>query len=353
MLIRSNQLTLNESTTILDSGVYLTEAEAALNPVAVPVLENQRLDICTVSYNDIQRVCEDYGCYNEDALHAIAEASNVDIDHIAVAIDESDIILDPSIVNEFSQYVVKPLSENSLAYIFCETSLENFIDTEDPFYLNFLESFNNEDGLCYLIEALLPGTNIDEKDLKNRDQKMADYYNSLMGSNGKKYTTDDVAGQGMGANLGAKYKNSLHMYRNQAARLRKLLKKAKDKDSKERIKGMISNVQDKIKNANKENNKMDNYYDSLKPGKTKTGTGKTGNPQVDKAIADAQNSNDPGFISKKVAALRNFYKKFLDQANKEKDQNKISWYKNIARVILNVIDKLLAKIQGNNGTENK
>ena len=36
MLIRSNQLTLNESTSILDSGVYLTEAEAALNPVAVP-----------------------------------------------------------------------------------------------------------------------------------------------------------------------------------------------------------------------------------------------------------------------------------------------------------------------------
>ena len=337
MLIRSNQLTLNEATSILDSGVYLTEAEAALNPVAVPVLENQRLGVCTVSYNDIQRVCEDYGCYSEDALYAIAEASNVDIDHIAVAIDESDIILDPSIVNEFPQYVVKPLSENSLAYILCETSLENFIDTEDPFYLNFLESFNDEKLLYDLIV----------------EDAVSDYYNNLLKQTGSnvRISEKDVQNQGIGANTGAKYDSDLHMYRSQVARLRKLLKKTKDKDSKERIKGMISNVQDKIKNANKENNKVNNYFDSLKPGKTKTG--KTGNPQVDKAIADAQKSNDPGFISKKVAALRNFYKKFLDQANKEKDQNKISWYKNIARVILNVIDKLLAKIQGNNGTENK
>ena len=48
MLIRSNQLTLNEASSILDNGVYLTETESALNPVAVPVLENQRLGICTV-----------------------------------------------------------------------------------------------------------------------------------------------------------------------------------------------------------------------------------------------------------------------------------------------------------------
>ena len=65
---------------------------------------------------------------------------------------------------------------------------------------------------------------------------------------------------------------------------------------------------------------------------------------VEQAFKDAQKSNDPGFISKKVAALRNFYKKFLDQANKEHDQDKISWYKNIARVILTYIDKLLAKL---------
>ena len=63
-----------------------------------------------------------------------------------------------------------------------------------------------------------------------------------------------------------------------------------------------------------------------------------------KQLMNGKNEDNPGFISRKIAALRNFYKNFLNQANKEKDEGKISWYKNIARVILKYIDKLLAKL---------
>ena len=337
MLIRSNQLTLNEASSILDNGVYLTEAEAALNPVAVPVLENQRLGICTVSYNDIQRVCEDYGCYNEDALHAIAEASGIDVDNIAVAIDESDIILDPEIVNEFAQYVVKPISENSLAYIFCEASLEQLIDTGDSDYLYFLENVNSEDALCaMLLEAM----------------SVEEYYKSLGATD--KMLGNSNSGVGTGETDWSSYvgdQNILKIQRpgiqrNQVRRLNKLLKSGKlDKEGKKRVKDMIKKIEAKLGGAQETKEKTIKSINN--------GTNKDLPPAVSKAISDAQSSNDPGFISKKVAALRNFYKKFLDQANKEHDENKISWYKNIARVILNVIDKLLAKIQGNNGAGSK
>jgi hypothetical protein len=48
---------------------------------------------------------------------------------------------------------------------------------------------------------------------------------------------------------------------------------------------------------------------------------------------------------KKISSLRNLYQKWLTKANKEKDAGKIGMFKNIARVIMNVIDKLLAKLQ--------
>ena len=66
--------------------------------------------------------------------------------------------------------------------------------------------------------------------------------------------------------------------------------------------------------------------------------------KIKETVQKAQQSNDPGFISKVVASLRNFYRKFLEKANQEHDSGKIAWYRNFARVILNYIDKLLAKL---------
>ena len=67
-------------------------------------------------------------------------------------------------------------------------------------------------------------------------------------------------------------------------------------------------------------------------------------PKVQEEIKKAENTNDPGRISKVVASLRNFYRGFLQRAEQEHDSGKIAWYKNIARVILSYIDKLLAKL---------
>ena len=158
MLIKQDQLcSLYEMSTmdILDSSTYLLEKESSLSPIAVPVLENQRLGVYTVSYRDIKNISEDYGYYNEDALHAIAEASGIDMDRIAVAIDESDIILDPEIVNEFAQYTIIPESDYSVPSVFVEACLTNFIESDfDEDYLDIMcEPSSMVDTLDYYQEG--------------------------------------------------------------------------------------------------------------------------------------------------------------------------------------------------------
>lgn len=130
MLITSDQLYgLHElsSMDILDNSVYLTESESVLNPIAVPVMENVRLGCCTVYYKDIEKVSEDYGISEEDALYSIAEEADVDVNDIAVAIDESKIILNPSIAYEFPNHTIIRESDYSIPSVFVEACLSNYI----------------------------------------------------------------------------------------------------------------------------------------------------------------------------------------------------------------------------------
>ena len=51
------------------------------------------------------------------------------------------------------------------------------------------------------------------------------------------------------------------------------------------------------------------------------------------------------YLARAVARLRQTYRKFLLRADKENDENKIKWYKQIARKILQAVDWVLNKIQ--------
>lgn len=51
------------------------------------------------------------------------------------------------------------------------------------------------------------------------------------------------------------------------------------------------------------------------------------------------------YLAKAAARLRQTYNKFLVKANQEKSEDRIKWYKNIARKILQVVDWVLRKIQ--------
>jgi len=65
---------------------------------------------------------------------------------------------------------------------------------------------------------------------------------------------------------------------------------------------------------------------------------------IENTTSNAQNKPKQWLINK-LEWLRKLYKKFLDQANKEKNENRIGVFKNILRVILNAVDKLVMYLQ--------
>lgn len=147
MLITESQL--NRSTTgfenILDEAVYLNETESALSPVAVPVVENSRIGAAVVNFADVERLAEENCMDYFEAVDTIAEANKIDVDSIAVAVDEARIIMDPEIVNECHNVVVRPISENSDAFIYVDMMLEAFENTGDVTFMNMLVE-ENEGG---------------------------------------------------------------------------------------------------------------------------------------------------------------------------------------------------------------
>lgn len=139
MLITESQL--NRSTSfqsILDEAVYLNEAESALSPVAIPVVENSRIGAAVVNFSDVERLAEENCMDYFEAVDAIAEANEISATDIAVAVDEARIIMDPEIVNECHNVVVRPISENSDAFIFVDMMLEAFENTGDVTFMNML-----------------------------------------------------------------------------------------------------------------------------------------------------------------------------------------------------------------------
>lgn len=145
MLITESQL--NRSTSfqsILDEAVYLNEAESALSPVAIPVVENSRIGAAVVNFSDVERLAEENCMDYFEAVDAIAEANQISATDIAVAVDEARIIMDPEIVNECHNVVVRPISENSDAFIFVDMMLEAFENTGDVTFMNMILDENGE-----------------------------------------------------------------------------------------------------------------------------------------------------------------------------------------------------------------
>lgn len=141
MLITESQLNNSVATGfqgILDEAVYLSESESALNPIAVPVVENSRIGAAVVNFADVERLAEENGMDYFEAVDAIAESNQIDVDSLAVAVDEARIIMDPEIIDECHNVIVRPISEQSDAFVFVDLMLEAFEATGNVDFMNYL-----------------------------------------------------------------------------------------------------------------------------------------------------------------------------------------------------------------------
>ena len=255
MLIRNNTLT-ESANSILENATYLYESEMPnVSAYSIPVVANDRFNAGIVSYEDLNRLCEDNDIDIIDGIRAVAEANNIDPNDLVVSIDESTIIMDPYVIDEVHQYVVQPVSESHIVSQYTDAMVGAWLESGDDFYLEAI----GEPEL--MLEA--PYTPTDQKELGN-------YYAAARKREKEFYKQSTTVG---------------------------------DKN----IKPDDPNFLVKIK----------------------------------RFLTDKPRE----YLSRAVARLRHTYAKFLDKANKENDQDKIKWYKQIARKILQAIDWVLRKIQ--------
>lgn len=156
---------------ILGEAVFLDEEECALQPIAVPVVENTRIGALVTNFSDIERLSEENNIDYIDAVYAVAESNDVNFGSIAVAIDEARIIADPELIDEVANVVVRPISENSDAYVFVDMLVEAYAKTGDVDFLNYLlEAEKADEGEQKAAAKAITKADGDEGDKKEAEQ---------------------------------------------------------------------------------------------------------------------------------------------------------------------------------------
>ena len=145
MLFTEEQLyTSTDPFRILDETVYLTKNESAVLPQTIPVVENRRLQAYVIDFNGVRNLAESSGIGYLDAIVAITEADCIAIDQVCIAIDEAELIEDPSLIN-LGPVIIRPLSEYDDEFQFCLEVVEAYIDTDDENLLDILLETSIED----------------------------------------------------------------------------------------------------------------------------------------------------------------------------------------------------------------
>ena len=109
---------------ILDRAIYLTEEETKVYPNMIPVLQTNLGNIIPYHYLEQFANGSDKEFSLQEALLLISEANEVDIDSLVVALDESDVILEPELMKIHESIVVVPESVYSHEFNYVLEALE-------------------------------------------------------------------------------------------------------------------------------------------------------------------------------------------------------------------------------------
>ena len=290
MLFKESDLAINEAANILDKSTYLTEQESLTRVQTVPVVENSRLGAYVVDFSDIERLSEDYGCSYIEAMEAVAEANGIeDPDkHFAVAVDEAAMIEDASLGQELANAVIKPQSETSLAYQFCDACANAYLESGDEQYLG----------------AILEG-------------KVGDAWNAVKGAASN--AASRVKGAAASAGNAIDPRNIRDDY--QTAQQAGLGKVASAKDAIVHNKAAVG------------------VAAGVGVGAVAAGIATA------RHFIKAAENKPKSWISQKIASLRGIYAKWLKAAQKQSDAGKANVFKQGAAKLMTIIDALLKKLQ--------
>ena len=320
---------------ILENANYMTKN---INlPRNVPVVEAN--DSYIAKFSDVSILAEDYDISYLDALVNIAESNNIDPDSILVAIDEADIICYPDLVNEFTVgnnnlVVINPISENCLAYKFCQLALESYIATEDEGFL-----------MAIIDEAELGQGGMAETLFNAKwDRLLKEFQNAKKSGN-----------ESLALEISRKMQKLRNQKDNYTPKVEKNMKEYHGKQKEEqskfgyKAKRFLSDVKNTAVGTVKNNKgKIAIGAGLAAAGGIAYGIKKYKDNQDMKQLAEIQRqmANAPkSWIAKKIASLRSLYKNYMHKAQLAKATGQAGIFTKIAHRILSVIDALMKKMQ--------
>lgn len=122
---------------LLENATYLDDRESTYLPSMVPVIESQSLEAYVVDFNGVRRLAESTGVSYLDAALAVLEADGIDPDLAVIAIDETDLIEEPDLI-DLGPIVLRPISVYDEEFQFCLEAVEQYCYTGDEYYLDAL-----------------------------------------------------------------------------------------------------------------------------------------------------------------------------------------------------------------------
>lgn len=322
---------------VLENSIFLHESVKTFSKDSIPVVaideSTYLVDSCYVN-----KLADEEDIDINEALDVISIVNTIPNEQLYIAFQEHEIILEPYIVNEVSNYVVIPISENSLAYTFCESCIEAFIESGDDIWL---ECLLNEDYLDDIHDIMsdkeIPQAEKYKAVAKIRNHAHPEIVALTMKEN--KRNPNGRFGTHSGGYESKEYDKVDTLIRkgkritgDLASHAQRLGSNAVDyaKNNKGKVALATAGVVGAGIAAKK-------FYDYKQNQKAQM--------EYYKRIEQEAANKPKGWIAKKIASLRSIYQNYLKRAKEAKEAGQASIFQKIASVILGVIDKLMAKLQ--------
>ena len=326
MLFTENDLNYVNALNLLDEATYLSEDESIINPATIPVKEVSRLGYGVVRFDDVDKLSEAYDIDYIDAMYAIAEASDMDPESLAVSVPEEDIIAYPEIVNELANIVVQPLSEDSLAYQYVDMCLEAWDNTGDDEYLEaIVEDYCLDEAVDILLERV---SLVRPMGYKQDPEATSTKISKFVGSHG-----GDWLRQGID-NIGSEYGDLWSDIKSGGSKTyvnlsgEKKTHGIKTRTNWERVKGVGS--------------ALGKHKAATAGAAVAAGAGAYGVYKFANWVKESRNK-PKSWIGQKIAALRSIYQKWMMEA--QKNPKKAGIIKSACANILSIIDALMQRLQ--------
>lgn len=149
MLYSEAQMKVDNLLSLLENMNVIHHDEISITPSSIPLLEfaDPNLEgIFFAKYSDLENLSIEKEYSIHEAYNEVLNSHLLNRDSLVVAMEEWRPLINPNLIDEFENVVlIKEQGPTSKAYMLCETCLNPYIETRDPFYLNlYLEAIGCE-----------------------------------------------------------------------------------------------------------------------------------------------------------------------------------------------------------------